>query len=95
MHCDFCQKQGHLEDKCCKMHGKADWVDKKEVAPDVNASFTSLAADSCASSASASVTLSHDNFQHLLQMTHADSSFLLLVLQQVHLISLCLLIVKG
>lgn len=72
--CTFCQKQGHLEDKCWKKHGRPDWANKVEEVPTATQPTKALMADSSSSSAPSTVTLSHSDFQHLLKMAHGDAS---------------------
>lgn len=71
--CDFYQKEGHSEDKCWKKHRKPS-VTKKD--PMLNASSTNNAsATECiafAPTTPVNVTLSHEDFEHLLKLAHSD-----------------------
>lgn len=74
MYCEFCQKQGRIEEKCWKKHGKPDWAAKEETTPTAPTPSNALVAECSIPSAPSSITLSHDDFEHLLKMAHGDSS---------------------
>lgn len=70
----FCQKQGHTEDICWKNQGKPEWATKKDEEPYASSSSNALAAKCIAPTTPARVTLSHEDFEHLLKMAHGDAS---------------------
>lgn len=58
-----------------KKFGKPEWATKKDcTSGDASSSSNVLAAESIKSSASASVTLSHDDFEHLCTLADGDKS---------------------
>lgn len=72
-YCDFCQKSGHIEEKCWKKYGKPDWASKKESSPPTPTDLNALATESGPSSTNA-VTLTRDDCEHLLKLTHGDAT---------------------
>lgn len=60
------------KDKYLKKHDKTEWVAKRDQ-PSGSPLATALNAECSTTSGPASVTLSHEDFQHLLRLAHGDS----------------------
>lgn len=71
-YCDCCYKQGHLEDKCRKKFSKPDWATNKDLAP--SDAPTPNVVEYISQSASASITLSHEDFKLLLKLAHGETT---------------------
>lgn len=73
--CDFFQKPGHTEDKCWSKHGKPKWATKNEPTPKSSstASATTSALTVDLTTTPENVTLSHKDFNHLLNLAYGDT----------------------
>lgn len=63
-----------MEYKCWKNNGKPDWAIKKDSLNPTTDSVNALAAESMATSTSAGVTLTHGDFEHLLNLAHGETN---------------------
>lgn len=66
--------KGHTKDKCWKKHGKPKWATKRDERFECFLHLQCPTAECIAQTTLASVTLSHEDFEHLLKMNHGDAS---------------------
>lgn len=64
---------GHTEDKCWPKYGKPDWVKQSSNVSSIpTTSNVAPTATPLAPPAAATVTFSHEDFEHLLKIAHSD-----------------------
>lgn len=76
-YCEYCNVAGHTEDKCWQKHGKPDWA-KQMHNSNAKATLASPipppATAGISSPRGNTVTLSHADFEHLLQLAQSETT---------------------
>lgn len=77
-YCDFCYVPGHTEDRGWQKHDKPDWAKQLNNPVTFAPAYVSTIGASIKtigpSNARNTVTLSHEDFEHILKMVQADSA---------------------